>query len=448
MRTLSVLFFFCGLSAAFVPLRAAEPVVFTRDVAPILVRHCQACHGPRKAKGGYRVDTFYLLGKTGKSGLDALSPGKPDDSELYALLTLESPHDRMPLDADPLPADQIELIRRWIAEGARFDADDVHAALSTLLPPVVHEPAPEHYRSPQPLTALAFTGDENVLAVAGYREVTFWNTLDGRLVRRIGNLPPRIESLRFSPDRRMLAVAGGLSGQMGEVRLVGMEEGGILKVLGPYDDLALDVRFSDDGSLLAVATADRRVELFELPDFKLRFSLTDHADAVTGLAFSRDGKKLATSSRDKTARVFRTEDGKSLTVFRKHDQPALAVTFVPGDEKLISSDTAGSLHVWRIREENNAIREVKAPAAILRLETLAGLVYATCADGAVRVYEPTDALPMKRQITDLGGWIMGLASDPATGRIACGNDAGLAWVWKTTDEKPANPILAMPGPGK
>ncbi|MCA9268871.1 MAG: hypothetical protein KDA41_10395, partial [Planctomycetales bacterium] len=37
---------------------ADEPVSFRRDVAPLLLAKCQACHGPRKAEGGYRVDTF------------------------------------------------------------------------------------------------------------------------------------------------------------------------------------------------------------------------------------------------------------------------------------------------------------------------------------------------------------------------------------------------------
>ena len=53
--------------------RGEEPTVpivsFSREVAPLLVENCLACHNPRKAEGGYRVDTFESFGKAGDSGL-------------------------------------------------------------------------------------------------------------------------------------------------------------------------------------------------------------------------------------------------------------------------------------------------------------------------------------------------------------------------------------------
>ena len=39
-------------------LLAEQPVSFKADLAPILLHQCQSCHGPKKSKGGYRVDTF------------------------------------------------------------------------------------------------------------------------------------------------------------------------------------------------------------------------------------------------------------------------------------------------------------------------------------------------------------------------------------------------------
>src|SRR5690349_9412336 len=44
-----------------------KPVSFARDVAPVLLKQCQACHGPEKSKGKYRVDSFERLMKAGES---------------------------------------------------------------------------------------------------------------------------------------------------------------------------------------------------------------------------------------------------------------------------------------------------------------------------------------------------------------------------------------------
>ena len=123
------------------------PISFVRDIAPVLVKQCQGCHGPKKVKGGYRVDTFEHLLKPGKSDAPAIARGKPAESELFLRLTTGDADDLMPQDGDPLPPKQIELVKRWIVEGAKFDGTTETAALAGLLQPVEHAPSPESYPS-------------------------------------------------------------------------------------------------------------------------------------------------------------------------------------------------------------------------------------------------------------------------------------------------------------
>ena len=102
--------------------RAAEPIDFGRQILPILSNNCFHCHGPddaeRKAK--LRLDTHEGALAGGKSGATAVVPGKSAESEL--LLRITSPHDdevMPPRDAkEKLTPKQIELLRRWIDEGA------------------------------------------------------------------------------------------------------------------------------------------------------------------------------------------------------------------------------------------------------------------------------------------------------------------------------------------
>ena len=109
----------------FANLRASESarVEFNRDIRPILSDHCFRCHGPDKAKrkANLRLD----LEETAKAKIEnyfAVVPGDPDQSELVRRITTSDPDDHMPpLDADrQLAPPQIELLRRWIKEGAAW----------------------------------------------------------------------------------------------------------------------------------------------------------------------------------------------------------------------------------------------------------------------------------------------------------------------------------------
>jgi mono/diheme cytochrome c family protein len=102
---------------------AAEPVDYARQVKPILRQHCFSCHGPIKQEGGLRLDAGRMIMQGGESGA-ALVTGKPSRSPLMERLLEEDPERRMPQQAEPLEAGQIDILRRWIAAGADFPKAD------------------------------------------------------------------------------------------------------------------------------------------------------------------------------------------------------------------------------------------------------------------------------------------------------------------------------------
>jgi mono/diheme cytochrome c family protein len=103
--------------------QAAE-VDYQRDVQPILAEHCTACHGvdEESRESGLRLDMRDAALKSGDSGLAAIVPGKPEDSELWKRITSADSDVLMPpADHDnPLSRKQIDTIRQWIIEGAAF----------------------------------------------------------------------------------------------------------------------------------------------------------------------------------------------------------------------------------------------------------------------------------------------------------------------------------------
>ena len=103
---------------------AVGTVSFSRDILPILSDNCFSCHGPdegaRKAK--LRLDTQAGALGAGKSGEVAVVPGDSAKSELIRRLVTADPDDVMPPPKSNrhLTSQQVELIRRWIDQGAAW----------------------------------------------------------------------------------------------------------------------------------------------------------------------------------------------------------------------------------------------------------------------------------------------------------------------------------------
>jgi mono/diheme cytochrome c family protein len=121
---------------------AQTTVDFGRDIRPIFKASCIKCHGAEgKPKGQFRLDLRAAAMRGGAAG-QAILPGKGAESLLYKLL-IESDEDaRMPQRAPRLPQAEIDLIRRWIDEGATWPeeaagAESVHWSLRPLAAPPV-----------------------------------------------------------------------------------------------------------------------------------------------------------------------------------------------------------------------------------------------------------------------------------------------------------------------
>jgi hypothetical protein len=98
------------------------PVSFVRDIAPILEERCVVCHHRANAPncGGLNLETRQMAFSTGRN-TPVIIPGNPDQSPLVAALLAREIHPViMPPVAHRLSESQLELIQRWIREGANW----------------------------------------------------------------------------------------------------------------------------------------------------------------------------------------------------------------------------------------------------------------------------------------------------------------------------------------
>ena len=119
---------FVGLLCLFLPgLLSAEPVSFSGEVTPVLMKNCGYCH-MREERYGYLVvepDTLWasLVGVPAASvpSVKRVEPGEPDQSYLWLKLTgrhLEVGGIGWSMPFFPLPPAELETVRLWIEQGA------------------------------------------------------------------------------------------------------------------------------------------------------------------------------------------------------------------------------------------------------------------------------------------------------------------------------------------
>ncbi len=130
-----------AVSPVFGAAAGKSPIEFNRDIRAILSENCFTCHGPdeQHRKGKLRLDLKEDAFKPAKSGELAIVPGDLKKSELIARILTSNEDDVMPpvKTGKKLSPAQIELLKRWIAEGATWQNHWAYEPLKPVEPPAI-----------------------------------------------------------------------------------------------------------------------------------------------------------------------------------------------------------------------------------------------------------------------------------------------------------------------
>ncbi len=431
------------------PAPGVKPLSFIRDVAPILVENCIACHNPRKSESKYVMTTFAQLAKGGQQGEGiTLEPGKPDESRFIELVRHDG-QPRMPYKQDPLPPEKIATLEHWVTQGAKYDGGAPTEDWTIVLRKTQHATVPTAYPMTVPITALAFTQDGSAIATSGYHEITFWKMKDSSLDHRLGGLAERVYDIAYSPDGKWMATASGDPGIYGVAKLWSVESNGAVKPvreLVETQDVVFSVAFSADGKKVAAAGADRTIRVFEVETGKTLVQIEDHADWIFAIAFSPDGKRLASASRDKTSKVFDIEKKESLVTFPGHAQPVYTVSFTPDGKQVATGGEDNQIRVWDPDKDGRQVRNIGGFGGIvfrLRYTPDGQALVACSADKVVHVFKPSGT--SIRKLTGHQDWVYSLAISRDGKTIASGSWDGDVRLWNLADGKPLRNFFAAPG---
>lgn len=330
----------------------AEPVSFYRQVRPLLQRHCAGCHQPSK-QGGDLVLTSYEALKAGGENGAGFEAGDGEFSNLITYISGEKPE--MPKNADPLPAEDVALIARWITEGAKDDTPaSVQDTISPENPPVYH--------SPPVITALRYSPDSTLLAVSGFHEVLLHNAegpaADGQPVARLIGRSQRVTALEFSPDGTTLAAVGGTPSLFGEVQFWDAASYTLKNSATFGPDTLFGAAFSSDGKYFAVGGAENRARILNTSDLSEHVKFDAHSDYVLSATFSLKNDHMITVSRDMTAKLVVVENGQFVDNITSITPGALkgglsVVQLRPGQDQILIGGSDGEPKLYKIFREKD-----------------------------------------------------------------------------------------------
>ena len=113
----------CGTAVTCLAVQP-DTLTFNHDIRPILSRHCFACHGPdsEDRQAGLRLDSSEDALKELDSGMRAIIPGNPGESELITRIFEKDPDVIMPPPESNhvLTHDQKKILNDWVAKGAEY----------------------------------------------------------------------------------------------------------------------------------------------------------------------------------------------------------------------------------------------------------------------------------------------------------------------------------------
>ncbi|KAI9834042.1 MAG: hypothetical protein M1819_003327 [Sarea resinae] len=124
--------------------------------------------------------------------------------------------------------------------------------------------------------------------------------------------------------------------------------GATLQTLEGHDGAVISVSFSHDSRLLASASGDKTIRVWEAATGSLQQTLKGHTNRVTSVAFSHESRLLASASWDKTVRVWEAATGSLQQTLEGHTDKVSSVAFSHDSRLLASASWDKTVHVWDV----------------------------------------------------------------------------------------------------
>ena len=426
---------------------AAASVSYHKQIVPVLKRSCQGCHHPGDPNGALIVTTYADVKRGGMAG-DSIVPGKPDESLIIELISGDEP--AMPQNQEPLSAEEVEMFRQWILEGAH---DDTPMEVDDM-----EEGNYPTYTVPPVVSALAYSPDGKTLAVSGFREVLLYDAANFEIKARLVGKARRIESLTYTADGKILGVAGGSPAQFGEVQLWETATNTLIKAMRSSYDTVYGLSFSPDASRVGFGCSDKTVRVLSVADEKELIKFDNHSDWVFGTIFSTDGTHFVSSGRDTALKLVEVDTGAFVDDINSSNKGYGEINTIarhPHEDQVLSAGEDRIPRLYKIFREIrrdvgntdfNLIRAYEAQSG-----SIEGVAFSAdgsriaigSAGGEARIYNVADGTRLATMQGDTVG-VFAVSFHPDGTQLATGGFDGKIRVFDTASGKLLNAFMSVP----
>lgn len=425
------------LRTCFVPAFAltAFAAGYHNDVRPILQRHCQGCHQPASKQGNLDLTTFAALAKGGNRG-----PAIP----LLLDYIAGKRQPRMPMGGQPLPEDQVAVLRNWIEAGAKDDTPAQTTA--TDKPPV--------YDQPPVINAVAWSPDGALLAVSGYREILLHKAGGSGPEARLLGESDRIHSIVFTKDGKTLIAAGGTPARFGEVQIWDVATRKLARSIKLTEDTVFGASLSPDNTQVAVGCTDNSLRVLDVATGKELQKIPHHENWVLSTVYGVNGKRIVSVGRDRAAKLTDATNGQfienvnllrgELSAIARH--PTRDFVVIGGEDRTPYYYRMDRPRVMKIADDTTLIRKLEMqPGVILALAFSpdGSRIAVAGAAGEVRLYD-TETGSKTGALTGHKAGIYTVAFSPDGKQIATAGFDGTVRIYDPAAARLVREFLPVP----
>jgi WD40 repeat protein len=262
------------------------------------------------------------------------------------------------------------------------------------------------------------------LAASGYHEVLLHKPDGSGIVGRLVGLSERIQALKFSPDGKRLAVAGGSPARMGEIQIWDVEKKELLHSVTSTFDTLYGASWSHDGTKVAFGCGDNTVRAIDAATGAQVLYQGAHNDWVLDTVFSTDSSHLVSVSRDRSMKLIEVATQRFVDNITSITPGALkgglaAVDRHPTKDELVVGGADGQPKLFRMYRPADKARQIGDDFNKIRdFEPLPGRVYAVefnhdgsqivaassdSGKGEVRIYKTDNAALLAKYNVQQGG---------------------------------------------